>query len=259
MVIKKKINLNIIFNKCKEIIENKKGILLNKEYKSINTRLKITCLNGHYFTKNKKKLYSGSWCKKCKIYKNENRCKYIFESLFESTFKKCRPNWLVNPKTNRKLELDGYNEELKLAFEYDGEYHYKRSKVNNYTSKRLLDQQYRDNVKDNICKNNNITLIRIPYTIDKKDYQEYIMNLCKKNKIIIKNKEKIDLKKVKLYCTKLEEIQLYAKYNNLNLISKIYNNAKTKLEWKCNNNHLFQITYYNLKKRKNKCMICKKL
>lgn len=256
--IKNKPDLNIIFNKCKEIIKNKNGTLLTNRYTSLNSRLRIICSNGHFFTKNKTKLYSGSWCRKCKIYKNENTCKYIFEQLFDCKFDKCRPDWLINPKTNRKLELDGYNEDLRIAFEYDGEFHYKKSKSKGYTSKKVLDQQYRDKVKDKLCKENYIILIRIPYTIKKEEYQYHIIKKCKENKIKVINKNiKINLKNVKQYCNKLEEIKEFAQNNNLQLLSKTYLNAKTKLEWKCNNNHLFNITYYNIQKRKYICKECK--
>ena len=40
-------------------------------------------------------------------------------------FSPIRPNFLVDPQTNYKLELDGYNEELNIAFEYNGIQHYK--------------------------------------------------------------------------------------------------------------------------------------
>lgn len=246
----KKNNLTNIFNKCKEIIEKNKGILLTKEFKTINTRLRIICLNGHLFTRNKQKIFIGSWCKKCKIFKNESICRYIFESLFECKFIKCRPTWLINSKTNRKLELDGYNEQLKIAFEYDGEYHYKKTK-------KLINQQYRDNIKNELCKQNNINLIRIPYTIHKNNYQNYIINICKQLNIKIKNYKKVDLSNIQLYYSKLDEIKIYAKNNKLTLLSLKYLNSKTKLEWICNNKHKFFITYYNLKKRKNKCLECK--
>jgi len=250
--------LNNIFKKCKEIIKNKKGILLSKTFNSINSRLRIQCSNGHIFTKNRTKLNQSKWCKKCNFYINENRCKVIFESLFECQFNKCRPKWLRNPKTNRTLELDGYNEDLKLAFEYDGEFHYKKSKSKNYTSKKVLAQQERDRIKDKICKEQSIILIRIPYTIKKENYQEYIIKECIIYNITIINNNKVDIKTINSYCNKLEVIKEFAKNNNLELLTKIYLNSKQKLEWRCQNNHNFQITYYNLQKRKSKCLICKK-
>ena len=249
--------LNEIFSKCKKIVKEHKGTLLTKSYNSINTRLRIQCSNGHLFTKDYKKLQQAKWCRRCKFYKNENICKCIFESLFECKFNKCRPKWLKNPKTNRTLELDGYNEELGIAFEYDGEFHYKRAKAKNYTSKKVLNQQERDRIKDKLCKENNIKLIRIPYTIKKEDYQDHIIKQCYIHNLNIINLNKVNIKDIKHYCTKLEEIKEYAKNNNLELLSKIYHKSTDKLEWKCYNNHQFQITYYNLQKRKNKCKECK--
>ena len=257
--------MDIIFNKCLEIIKKNNGILLSKKLTSIKSRLKIQCSNGHIFTKNYKSIYKFKLCKKCKIYKNENICKTIFESLFNCNFTKIRPDWLINPKTNRKLELDGYNDLLKIAFEYDGEFHYKKVKSKNYTSKKVLDQQYRDSVKDKICFDNNILLIRIPYYIKKKDYQEYIIksindyNIKNNKNIIIVNNNKVDIYNIVSYCNKLNNIKEYALENNIKLISNKYNNLHQILEWKCQFNHIFQCNYINFQKRKNKCLLCKKI
>ena len=63
------------------------------------------------------------------------------------------------------MELDGYCEELKIAFEYDGEFHYKDI-YDDYHN-----QQKRDTIKDKLCKEQGIKLIRIPYWInDKRTY-----------------------------------------------------------------------------------------
>ena len=41
----------------------------------------------------------------------------FMDKVFKTQFKKVRPNWLVNPKTNKNLELDGYSQELGIAIE----------------------------------------------------------------------------------------------------------------------------------------------
>jgi len=244
---------DIITDKCKNIIENNNATIIKN---ILDKKLKIRCQNGHIFIKQISKINYGRFCKKCRVFINENICKNIFESLFNCKFNKCRPDWLKNPNTNRNLELDGFNECLKLAFEYDGEFHYKRSKK--YSSKKLLKQQERDIMKDELCKINNITLIRIPYTIKKEDYQTHIMDKCKINNIIIININKVDIKKINNDNSILDEIIDYVKQYNIRLITKTYSNSKTKLEYECLGcNIIFLSTYYNFKKRKNKCKICK--
>jgi len=130
---------------------------------------------------------SGSGCPSCSELVGEKLTRKIFKKLFRHTFNKQRPDWLVNPKSGYKLELDGYNKKLSIAFEYNGKqhdqhverYHGKKSKK---AMKRLADQKYRDKVKRQLCKKNGIQLIVIPefkYTTE-----EYalpiIMDLIKK-------------------------------------------------------------------------------
>ena len=48
--------------------------------------------------------------------------------------------------------------------EYDGETHYNKSLHGWHTNEQLNKQQERDAIKNQWCINNNIPLIRIPYT-----------------------------------------------------------------------------------------------
>ena len=99
--------------------------------------------------------------------KGEKRCREYFENKFGKPFIKCRPEWLINPSTKRKLELDGYNEKLKLAFEYNGNQHYEYIEYfHNNNVDNFLDQIQRDVDKRLICANHGIRLIIIPNISD---------------------------------------------------------------------------------------------
>lgn len=244
---KKRLDITVLQNYAK----SKEGKLLSTEYKNTNQQLLWECNNGHTWYAKYSNISQGKWCPHCNYYISENLCKYIFEEMFETTFKKCRPRWLINPKTNKTLELDGYNENLKLAFEYDGAYHYQSIKKSN------LDKiQQKDKIKDKLCKEKNINLIRIPYTIKKENFQKYIINECEKSNIIITNKTFINISKINLYCNKLKEIQQFAIENDLKLLSTNYLSNISDLEWKCNYNHIIKTSYCSMKLRNNKCRQC---
>ncbi len=79
-------------------------------------------------------------------------------------FKKERPDWLINPETGRRLELDGYCPELKIAVEYNGKQHYD-SESFGIGPEGLKKQLNRDNIKVKMCNSRKICLLRIPYTV----------------------------------------------------------------------------------------------
>lgn len=103
---------------------------------------------------------------------NENKCRDIFEKITNKKFPNVRPDWLRNPITNRSLELDGFNEELKLAFEYNGVQHYKFTTFMHRSNDDFINQRMRDIFKISICRRRNIRLIVIPY--DTSDLEKFI-------------------------------------------------------------------------------------
>ena len=91
-------------------------------------------------------------------------CREILESIYSVPFKPCRPNFLKNPKTGRNLELDGYNEELKIAFEC----------LPLHPSTNYLYQ-----IKKELCSKNNIYLVFISFytsAVPKKEIRTHIIS-----------------------------------------------------------------------------------
>ena len=105
----------------------------------------------------------------------EEQCRQIFEQLFPGyRFPKRRPSWLVNPKTNRPLELDGYNEELHLAFEYNGPQHYHYPNRYHRSEQEWLEQKYRDLLKRQLCNQHGVYLLTIPYHVPRHHLRSFI-------------------------------------------------------------------------------------
>ncbi len=111
---------------------------------------------------------------KPKRQKNEERCREIFQDIFNKPFAKIRPDFLKNKKSGKNLELDGYNKDLNLAFEYQGAQHYNFTPYFHKSQEHFADQVYRDKLKQEICDDKGITLIVIPYNVPYEDLRDYI-------------------------------------------------------------------------------------
>jgi len=113
--------------------------------------------------------------------KGELECKRVLEHIFQKPFLSVRPDFLRNNVTggNYNLELDCFNEELKLACEYNGIQHYKFTPFFHKNNESFLNQKYRDDMKRRICKDNNITLIEVPYYIKHHQIKDFIISKLK--------------------------------------------------------------------------------
>lgn len=102
----------------------------------------------------------------------EFTCRKVLNRYFQKPFNKIRN--IYNPVTNQFLELDCYNEELKLAIEYQGIQHYKYCPHFHKNKESFRNQQYRDELKRIYCKQLGITLIEVPYQIKPNEIDGYL-------------------------------------------------------------------------------------
>lgn len=106
--------------------------------------------------------------------KYEDECHRIIEELTGRKFhKNARPDFLKNPKTTRNLELDCFDGE-NIALEYQGIQHYKYPNPFHKSEKEFEYQIQKDKWKFEKCEENNVFLIRVPYTIPFRKLQSYI-------------------------------------------------------------------------------------
>jgi len=108
--------------------------------------------------------------------KGETECRRVVENMFNKPFKKIRPNILSNPITgNNNLEIDCYNDDLKIGIEYNGIQHYKYSPFFHKNKEAFYNQKYRDYMKRDLCEKNGILLIEVPYTVQVEDIENFLI------------------------------------------------------------------------------------
>lgn len=117
--------------------------------------------------------------------KGEVECRRVLQYLFKKPFDKARPDFLRNPVTggNFNLELDCFDTDLRIAVEYNGVQHYKFVPYFHKNKEAFLNQKYRDDMKRRICRENNILLIEVPYTLKLEDIKGYIEKELRKHNI----------------------------------------------------------------------------
>ncbi len=144
---------------CQEVAEERGGKCLSTEYINTDELMLWECKEKHQWyarfnnIKNQKQ-----WCPTCSSFQSERLARELIENLMQKPFMKIRPDWLEG------LELDGYCEEEKMAFEYQGEQHYKFIPFFHRTETAFAEQLIRDKRKKEILKSRGIDLLEIPYT-----------------------------------------------------------------------------------------------
>lgn len=236
----------------KEIAISKKGKCLSNIYKNGQEKLTWECEYGHQWNATSNSIIQGKWCPRCKNNINEEIVRYIFEQLFGKEFNKDR-------KQLNGSELDGFNKELNLAFEYNGEQHYEDLK---FFKKKLSfkERQKNDLKKISLCDEKGIDLIIVPYWISGNDKNVlYIKAELKKLDIQIVN-ESIIFDNFDVNYKSRERLLKYLderKGTLLNLSFEIRGNInKPFARVRCEHNHVWLADVYNLLHVSSWCPDC---
>lgn len=176
---------------CIRIAHTHGGEFLDDEYVNSKHPHNWKCYFGHKFKKNWDSIKNqGIWCPQCESRNPEEFVRFCFEQLFESTFPKQRPDWLRN-SDGYKMELDGFSEELNIAFEYQGKQHYEYISHYHHTRADFEKRKKDDEVKVKLCSEEEVLLFVVPYFIEPHNMEDFLREKCREFSIVPR-KEKID-------------------------------------------------------------------
>jgi hypothetical protein len=153
-----------------DLAKGRRGECLSSLFVNVQCHLQWQCSTGHTWFARPMNIMHGGWCPKCPTRVGEELVRAAFHEAFPlSKFEKTRDlPWLEG------LELDGYNHELALAFEYQGHQHYNRVGYFQKSDDVFQAQQERDNKKRLLCQKAGVHLIEVPYTISKDKIREHV-------------------------------------------------------------------------------------
>jgi hypothetical protein len=133
------------------------------EYDLHKIRVEYTCLkHGRRKSLVYRMLYNDSTCDRCKASSGEELVfrelkKHKIDIITEKTFDDC-----INPVTKNRLYFDFYLPEYNKCIEVDGQQH--DSPIKFFGGEDAYKNlKFRDDIKNEYCKNNNIPLLRIKY------------------------------------------------------------------------------------------------
>ena len=143
------------------------------EYKTMLDPITLKHMKcGHEFKTTPNTFKKGHRCPRCW---SSNGEKIIKEWLVDCKITHISQKRFADCKDKRSLPFDFYLPAYNLLIEYDGEQHYRS--VNRFGGEEKFNLQHRhDLIKNKYCEDNNINLLRIPYTVTGEDIGKVIQN-----------------------------------------------------------------------------------
>ena len=140
----------------------KKGgkLISQEEPQNSHQHLLWECARGHQWKAKANNIQNGRWCPICSGGIGERVARIYFETLWGESFPSSWPDWLRKDGTKR--QLDGYCENLGLAFEHQGRQHYEQINSKKFQRVRLDQQISGDLFKLETCLAQGIKLFQIP-------------------------------------------------------------------------------------------------
>ena len=153
-------------------------------------KIQFQCKKGHLWETIPYNVIQGFWCPKCRESKMELKCRKVIECILGIKMPTSHPHWLKNNSSNNSnkshMHLDGYNSEYNIAFEYQGRQHYSFIHYFHKNTDEFQKLQSRDKLKEDLCAQHDVKLIKIPYTIKTEHLEQYILSQLQKLNIQIK-------------------------------------------------------------------------
>jgi hypothetical protein len=235
--------------KLKRVANDRGGKCLSKSYEGNHKKYAWQCSEGHVWFATYSNIYTGTWCPECSSGIGERLCRAFFEQLFMKPFSKTRPPWLINDD-GFQMELDGYCEELSLAFEHQGRQHREFTNYFYDSASQFEKRKFDDAKKRALCKQHGITLIevpQIPYELYLPKVQEFLIKTCEDNGIVVpleRQNIKIQIKEAFSPSSREKVALLHeiAIAKGGECLSTIYISSNEKLRFRCKNNHEWETT-----------------
>jgi len=221
------------------------GTVLSSICPRVDTKLLFECRKGHRFTADYEHVVGQlTWCPTCRVFIGEEVTRSIFELLTGRRFIRCNPSWLATTRGS-KLQLDGYCESLKLAFEYQGVQHFREAPKFFHRKRSFRDQQLRDKRKVALCASHGVTLLRIESPRRLRDLPGAIARLLSDIGVAIKTRpEQIDVVSLGVDTTSSAYARLIAavEAKRGTLLSKTYGGSGERVLIECPRGHIFSQT-----------------
>lgn len=216
------------------------GQCLSATYEHSGQKLRWRCASGHEWEATPGNVrHSGSWCPECLIHRSEKACRSIFEALFRRPFPKARPSWLKNARGNQ-MELDGYCERLRLAFEYNGFQHYNKSRFFHGARAEAALRQRRvdDRRRMALCRDHGVRLLVIPYKVPLEAVEDRIREWAQGLSVTVPRRRRVRLGSQSLFVDdRLAGLQLTAEERCGRCLTAAYVSCLVKMRWQCAEGH----------------------
>lgn len=174
------------------IAGSNKGSCLDEQIDSVNQKLKWKCRHGRIYEATFTEV-NRMWVCKC-LYKKvtqkgagsrlsrtsfcEEKMRRLLKEMTSYDFPSMKPSWNTIPDSDELYEIDAFNEELGIGFEFDGPHH---SDPKAHSSMSSFNKQIKnDAIKDENAKKAGVLLFRINY---EKNIEEEIIRCVRDNLI----------------------------------------------------------------------------
>lgn len=228
------------------IAQERGGKCLSTFYTNAHMALSWECADKHKWEATSQMIRQGTWCPECSAGIGERICRAFFQQLFRHPFPKKRPLWLRN-NTGHLMELDGYCEELALAFEHQGEQHYSTKHYISSSEVTFINIQERDSMKRQLCLKHGVQLIEIPEVprlLPLEALKQFIIDECSNKGISLPEgfgKIHVDLKEA--YSSNIiKELRTIIEGKGGKCHSATYTGRLHKLKCECREGHFWTPT-----------------